>query len=202
MLILLTVLASSSVLAGDFGLSFGPEKCVNDPYLNLYGLRAGASYAPMELFSFEGTLAFYPDLGAVAWRPITEQLVNNNHVSPDLSPPTLQVHGRVHFIPIRSEFGAWQGALDLFGGFGLTHTEDDLAALQMEGVPEAEATASQWHPSPTWGIAYQLVTEVGSDMAIGGRLRWDHFWYEETVNSTTHEKKRSALVGIEGVFWL
>jgi hypothetical protein len=109
----------------------------------------------------------------------------------------------MHIYAIRSEFGSWWGAVDLFGGFGVTKTVDDLVALGTDETDlEAVATKEQWHPSPNWGIAYQLVREVGSDTAIGGRFRWDHFMYIETINSTTLEMKDSGFIGLEAVLWL
>jgi hypothetical protein len=202
MLLPILALLSAPALAGSFGLSGGLETCYDDPFLNSRGLRTGLAWGLSETVALEGTAAVYPQLGAADWKPLTSQLVNNNHVSPDLSPITMQAHGRVHVYAVRSQFGSLWGSVDLFAGFGATLTEDDLEALQQVGDPYAEATANQWHPSANWGLAYQLVVRAGSRAAVGGRLRWDHFEYVETVSSTTLERKRWGYLGLEGVVWL
>lgn len=199
---LAAVLFVAQAQAGGLGLALGLEHSIDDPFLNHRAIRAGVSYAPREQLAFEGSVAAFPNLGEADWKPLTSQLVNNNHVSPDLSPMKLRLDARVHVFAIRSSFGDWWGALDVSGGLGGVKTIDDLEALQQEGDQYAEATASQWHPSSSWGLAYQLVTEFGDSSAVGARLRCDSIIYLETVSSTTLETKRIRSLALEAVLWL
>jgi hypothetical protein len=199
---LLALLLLGPAQAGDLGFSLGYDRTINDPFLVRRGLRAGVAFAPREQLAVEATAAFYPDLGESDWAALTSQLIDNNHVSPDLSRILGQAHLRLHIFPLRSRFGPFEGALDGWAGFGATWTEDDLEALQQEGDPWAEATASQVHPCPTWGFGYQVVADIADTGAMGLRLRWDRFRYIETVSSATLETKGNIILGLEWVLWL
>ena len=45
----------------------------------------GINYNLTEIFAVELNLDFSPDLGDTDWKPLTKQLIEENHVSPDIS---------------------------------------------------------------------------------------------------------------------
>ena len=57
----------------------------NDPFLNRYIVGAGLIYNLTEIFAVEVNMDFSPDLGDADWKPVTKQLIEENHVSPDIS---------------------------------------------------------------------------------------------------------------------
>ena len=117
----------------------------NDPFLNRYMIGVGLGYHLTEIFAIEGNLAYSPDLGRGDWKPITEQLVDKNHVSPDISKLQLVANGTFLFSPIYGKVALNGNRIinfDIYGAFGMgvTQTVDDLVALQAENDPIAEAT--------------------------------------------------------------
>jgi len=167
----------------------------NDPFLNRYiaGVRLG--YHLTEIFAFEAELAYAPDLGDGDWKGLTHQLVNENHVSPDISKLTFIANGAFQFSPIYGKV-ALSGnniiVFDIYGAFGMgiTQTRDDLEALQAVGDAEAMATEVQMHPTTNFGGGARVVFNQTVAVRIDGRS----LVYIETVNSTTLEMKNNFIL--------
>ena len=167
----------------------------NDPFLNRYiaGVRIG--YHLTEIFAFEGELAYAPDLGDADWKGLTHQLVNQNHVSPDISKLTLIANGAFQFSPIYGKVALSGDNIihfDIYGAFGMgvTQTRDDLEALQAEGDAEAIATEVQLHTTTNFGGGARIVFNETVAVRVDGRS----LVYIETVNSTTLEMKNNFIL--------
>lgn len=166
----------------------------NDPFINRYLLGVALSRHVTEVFSVEATWTFSPDFGEGDWKAITEQLVNNNQVSPDIS--KIEHFGTVNFqySPIYGKLavvGANIINFDIFAAFGGGYvvTRDDLKALQAEDDPQAQATENQFHPATTFGGGFRVTF---NDM-VAARVEARSLIYIETINSTTLEMKNNLL---------
>lgn len=168
----------------------------NDPFLNRYIGGATVAYHFTEVFSMELDAGFSPDLGdTVDWKPLTEQLVTSNHVSPDIS--KLGYYGSVAFgfSPIYGKVAVGHRIInfDVFGvfGAGVAHTNDDLEALQTDtSDPVAVASANQFHPTTNLGGGLRIVFNPNLALRLEGRS----LVYIETVQSTTLEMKNNLLL--------
>lgn len=167
----------------------------NDPFLNRYiaGVRLG--YHVTEIFGLEGELSYSPDLGEADWKPLTSQLVNENHVSPDISKLTLIGNLTFQFSPIYGKVALNGNNIihfDVYGAFGMgfTRTVDDLKALQAEGDQVAEATQFQMQPTTNFGGGARVVF----NQTIAVRVDARSLVYIETVNSTTLEMKNNFIL--------
>ncbi len=187
----------STTLAGQVGLTGGMEWVGNDPFLRRSGHRIGAEYALNRHLRAGISGAFYPDLGQADWTPLTDRLVRDYHISPDLSPMTLAGRFELRVAPFVHRIGILEAHTGGYVGLGAVVTRDDLEALQAEGETRYEATQDQLHPSTTWG----LFSEVGGD-TVRGRLRLERTTYLETVASTIIEMKGTMLWSLEVTVWL
>jgi outer membrane beta-barrel protein len=175
----------------------------NDPFLNRYMIGVGLGYHLTEIFAIEGNLAYSPDLGRGDWKPITEQLVDKNHVSPDISKLQLVANGTFLFSPIYGKVALNGNRIinfDIYGAFGMgvTQTVDDLEALQAEGEEIAMATEVQFHSTTNFGGGARVVFNETVCVRVDGRS----LIYIETVNSTTLEMKNNfILTGGVGFFF-
>jgi outer membrane beta-barrel protein len=167
----------------------------NDPFLNRYIVASGLAYHLTEIFAMEFNLGFSPDLGDADWKPLTDQLVNNNHVSPDISKLTYFGNTTFAFSPIYGKAAVLGRNIinfDIFGAFGMgaTRTVDDLEALQKVGDPVAEATQYQIHPTTNFGGGLRIIFNESTALRFDGRS----LIYIETVDSTTLEMKNNFIV--------
>ena len=167
----------------------------NDPFLNRYIFGTGFAYHLTEIFAMELNLGFSPDLGDADWKPLTDQLVNNNHVSPDISKLTYFGNATFAFSPIYGKAAVLGRNIinfDIFGAFGMgaTRTVDDLEALQKVGDPVAEATQYQIHPTTNFGGGLRIIFNESTALRFEGRS----LIYIETVDSTTLEMKNNFIV--------
>ena len=168
----------------------------NDPFLNRYigGVRLG--YHMTEIFAFEAELSYAPDLGDADWKGLTHQLVEKNHVSPDISKLTLIANGAFQFSPIYGKVALSGNNIihfDIYGAFGMgfTRTVDDLEALQAsEDDIEATATQIQMQPTTNFGGGARIVFNETVAVRVDGRS----LVYIETVNSTTLEMKNNFIL--------
>lgn len=175
----------------------------NDPFLNRYiaGVRLG--YHITEIFAIEGEFSYAPDLGSRDWKPLTDQLVEENNVSPDISKLTLITNATFQFSPIYGKVALGNGNIihfDIYGAFGMgiTQTRDDLEALQAVGDPVALATEVQLQPTTNFGGGVRVSFNETVALRIDGRS----LVYIETVNSTTLEMKNNfVLSGGVGFFF-
>ncbi len=191
------IILVSSALGGQVGLSGGAELVANDPFLRTIGDHWSLEYAPRPHVRFGASLSHYPDLGELGWKPLTEQLVNEAHVSPDLSRMRTQVQLVTRIMPFINAVGKLEAQTGFHAGMGLVRTIDDLEALQQQGDPYAMATEKQLHPSTVFGLS----SELGGDV-VRGRVRIEWLSYVEVVSSTTLEMKNALLLAGEVTVWL
>lgn len=167
----------------------------NDPFLNRYIVGTGLAYNITEIFAVEMSFDFAPDLGERDWKPLTKQLVEENHVSPDISKLTYFGSLTFQFSPIYGKV-AMSGRdiinFDIFGNFGMgaTRTADDLEALQATDDPRAQATQFQVHPTTNFGGGLRIIFSENLAARVEGRS----LVYIETVNSTTLEMKNNFIL--------
>ncbi|MCB9777399.1 MAG: outer membrane beta-barrel domain-containing protein [Alphaproteobacteria bacterium] len=168
----------------------------NDPFLNRYIIGAGIGYHITEVFEIELNLDYAPDFGQADWKPLTDQLVNENSVSPDISKMTFSSTASFLYSPIYGKVAIGKKIIvfDIYGAFGAgaTVTSDDLDALQTDDTDErAVRTATQTHPTTTAGGGIR----VNFTPNIAARVEGRSLVYIETVNSTTLEMKNMFILG-------
>ncbi|MCB9761388.1 MAG: outer membrane beta-barrel domain-containing protein [Alphaproteobacteria bacterium] len=158
-------------------------------------LSGSVGYHITEIFAVEAALGFAPDLGEGDWKPITKQLVEENHVSPDISKMTFIGNVTFQFSPIYGKVALNSRNIinfDIYGAFGMgaTRTVDDLNALQALNDPIALATQVQTHPTTTFGGGARVIFNEWFAVRVDGRS----LVYIETVNSTTLEMKNNFIL--------
>jgi outer membrane beta-barrel protein len=157
-----TIQRKNFLKLGRFEASPHAAFVANDPFLNRYIVGTGLAYHVTEVFAVEGTFDFAPDLGEGDWKPLTTQLVNENSVSPDISKLTMFGSFTFQYSPIYGKLAIVGRDIiffDVYGNFGMgfTRTTDDLAALQAEGEPRAQATEFQTHPTTNFGGGLRII---------------------------------------------
>ena len=175
----------------------------NDPFLNRYIVGTGINYNITEIFAVEANLDFSPDLGDADWKPLTKQLIEENHVSPDIS--KLTYFGNVNFLfsPIYGKVAVVGRNIinfDIYGSFGMgaTRTSDDLKALDTtSGDDRAEVSQHQTHPTTNFGGGARVI--FGKNIAA--RLEGRSMVYIETVNATTLEMKNNMIIQLSVSFF-
>ncbi len=166
----------------------------NDPFINRYLVGGALAYHATEIFAVEVNLGYSPDLGDGDWKPLTDQLVNYNKVSPDISKLTLFTSAGFQFSPIYGKVAiSGQNIVnfDIFGAFGMgtTQTRDDLTALGDDSEP-AKNTEIQWHPTTNIGGGARVIFNENLAARVEGRS----MVYIETIGSTTLEMKNNFLL--------
>ena len=166
---------------------------VNDPFIRRHLIGAGFTWHLTDIVGVELSGTFSPDLGRADWKPLTKQIVDNNHVTPDISKVIGMGGVHLQFAPIYGKT-ALNGRIvhfDLFGSFGIgaAHTVDDLEALGKIGDPVAESTRVQTHPSLDTGVGLRVA--ISRDLTI--RLEGRGVSYLEVLESTTLEMKNNLM---------
>ncbi len=190
-----TLQRKSFLKLGRFEASPNIGFVTNDPFLNRYIGGARLGYHVTEIFAIELEAAYSPDLGEADWKPLTKQLVRENHVSPDISKLMLISNATFQFSPIYGKV-ALRGnniiTFDIFGAFGMgiTRTKDDLDALQAENDPIAQKTEVQIQPTTNFGGGARIIFNDTVAIRVDGRS----LVYIETVNSTTLEMKNNFIL--------
>ncbi len=176
----------------------------NDPFLNRYIVGSGINYNITEIFALELNLDFSPDLGDADWKPVTKQLIEENHVSPDISKLTYFGSATFMFSPIYGKVAVVGRNIinfDIFAAFGMgmTRTSESLEALDAEQNNErAVVTQHQLHPTTNFGGGARII--FGENLAL--RLDGRSMVYIETVNATQLEMKNNFLIqGAVSVFF-
>jgi outer membrane beta-barrel protein len=175
----------------------------NDPFVNRYLVGASLAYHVTEVFALEVSGTFSPTFGTFDYKYITEQLKENNQVTPDISRIQFFASGAVQFSPIYGKLavGANQIILfDLFGvfGTGVVRTQDDLEALQKENDPDAQATENQFHPTLNFGGGARVILSESFAFRVEGR----GLSYIEVIEGTTLEMKNNfALIASASLFF-
>lgn len=174
----------------------------NDPFINRYLIGASFGYHMTEIFGVELTGTFSPDFGKGDWKPITEQLVEENKVSPDISKILWTTAANFQFSPIYGKFALQRGTInfDMFGvfGMGVVGTVDDLEALQCEGERECLDTQKQVHATSNIGGGFRIIFSKNFALRIEGRS----IIYIETIASTTLEMKNNFVLLGSATFFL
>lgn len=174
----------------------------NDPFINRYLLGAGFAYHVSEIFAIEASGTFSPDLGEADWKPVTQQIIRENQVTPDIS--KIQFYGNLNFqfSPIYGKIAVGNKNIikfDIFGvfGTGIVNTKDDLEALQ-NTTTEATNTEVQMHPSLNYGGGLRVVFSPSFALRLEGR----GLSYIEVLESTTLEMKNNMtlLAGVSFFF--
>ncbi len=174
----------------------------NDPFLKRRIFGVGLGYNITEIFAVELNIDYSPDFNENDWKPLTTQLVNENHVSPDISKLTLFSNLTFQFSPIYGKV-ALNGKriinFDIFGAFGMgaTLTQDDLEALQATTDERAIATEVQTHPTTNLGGGLRVIFSENLAMRVEGRS----LVYIETVNATTLEMKNNFILQASASFF-
>lgn len=168
----------------------------NDPYIKRYLLGVDATAHLTEIFAIEANATFSPDFGVADWKPITDQLVNENRVSPSISKIIFFSSVGFQFAPIYGKVALSSDKIinfDVYGtvGSGVVYTKDDLRALQAEGEPAAIATEAQIHPTMNMGGGVRVVLPDSNDFAI--RVEGRSLVYIETLNSLDLQYKNNLL---------
>ncbi|MFH1466782.1 MAG: outer membrane beta-barrel domain-containing protein [Pseudomonadota bacterium] len=192
--IIKTIQKKNFLKLGRFEASPAVAFVTNDPFLNRYIGNVGLGYHATEIFEIEANVGFSPNLHDGDWKSLTTQLVENNHVSPDLSPLVFFGSGSFVFSPIYGKVAVGHRIInfDIYGAFGMGFvlTQDDLEALQQEEDEYAIATANQIHPTTNFGGGLRVI--LGESLAL--RLEGRSLVYIETVSSTTLEMKNNFLL--------
>jgi len=176
----------------------------NDPFLNRYIVGSGINYNITEIFAVELNMDFSPDLGDADWKPVTKQLIEENHVSPDISKLTYFGSATFMFSPIYGKVAVVGREIinfDIFAAFGMgmTRTSESLEALDAESTNErAVRTQHQVHPTTNFGGGARIIFGENLALRIDGRS----MVYIETVNATQLEMKNNFLIqGAVSVFF-
>lgn len=169
----------------------------NDPFINRYLIGVDGIAHITEIFAIEGNATFSPDFGVSDWKPITDQLVNENRVSPDISKIIFFSNVNFQYAPIYGKLAVMGDQIinfDFYGtlGSGVVSTRDDLKALQAEGEASAEATKSQVHLTMNYGGGFRVVLPKTYNFAA--RIEARSLVYIETVDSTQLEYKNNLML--------
>ena len=187
---------------GRFESSFHLGFVTNDPFINRYMIGASFAYHLTEVFGVEMTGTFSPDFGKGDWKPITNQLVLENKVSPDISKIIWSASGNFSFAPIYGKLAVGKKIIgfDIFGvfGMGVVGTQDDLEALQCEEDQKCVDSQKQSHPTTTMGGGFRVIFSKNFSVRLEGRS----MIYIETIQSTTLEMKNNfILMGSATIFF-
>lgn len=173
----------------------------NDPFLKRYIVGAGINYNLTEIFAVELSFDFSPNLGESDYKGITDQLINKNSVSPDIS--RLGYFGSATFLfsPIYGKVAVIGGNIINFDiytafGMGMAATQEDLGALNVNNTDDETdagltiATQNQVHPTTNIGGGARIIFSENLAFRLEGRS----MIYIETVNSTQLEMKNNFIV--------
>ena len=167
----------------------------NDPFINRYLFGGSLAYHITEVFAVEVQASYSPDFAEADWKPVTEQIITENQVTPDISKIQFYANGNFQFSPIYGKVAVGAGRIinfDLFGvfGTGIVNTVDDLVALQKEDDLVAQSTQVQFHPTLNFGGGARVIfTEAFAVRAEGRGLS-----YIEVLEGTTLEMKNNFML--------
>ncbi len=171
----------------------------NDPFLSIYVAGVDFGYHVTEVFGVEVAATYAP---IVARKPITDQIIEKNQVTPDIS--EIQFFGNVNFqySPIYGKVAVFDDGIimfDVYGAFGtgFVNTKDDLEALQAVGEEPAVATESQFHPTLNYGGGIRVVFNQGLALRVEAR----GLSYIEVLESTTLEMKNNMILQAQASFF-
>ena len=184
-------------------IGLGGGLVTNDPFINRYIVRLDATYHFTEIASFQIEGGFSPNLGEADWKPITQQIIRNNKVTPDIS--KIQFYGdfTLQFAPIYGKVAAPGNKIinfDIYGlfGTGIVQTADDLVALGKEQDPVAQRTEAQIHPSLNFGGGARVI--FGKNLAL--RVEGRGISFIEILDGTSLEMKNNVILQASVAYFL
>lgn len=164
-----TAMASSVWLAG--------SSVLNDPVLIRRGLGLGAEYSLTDAFGVQASLSWFPVTEWNHLQPVTESLINDLMVSPDMSLMTARGAAQMSWWPLRITQDQSMSRFGIQSGVGLVHTRDDLEGMQVAPEdPVYAETANQLHPTLQLGLSGEAYR--GS---VGVRLSLEGMLYREQI---------------------
>jgi len=183
---------------GGVGVGF----VTNDPFVNRYLLGGHFAYHVTEIFAVEAEGAFSPDFGEGDWKPITDQIINNNEVTPDISKIQFYANANFQFSPIYGKVAVGQGRIvnfDIFGlfGSGIVNTADQIDLIEEDQNEAAIATESQIHPTLNYGVGTRIIFSEAFAFRFEGR----GLSYIEVIESTTLEMKNNFTIMASASFF-
>jgi outer membrane beta-barrel protein len=128
----------------------------NDPFIRRILFGGNLGYHVTEIFEIELQGSFAPNFGEGDWKAITQQIIDANQVSPEISRMMWHLTANLNFSPFYGKvatLGRNSIIFDIYGtlGAGVVGTEDDIELIQKEDDERALATAVQIHPGITFG---------------------------------------------------
>ena len=181
--------------AAERAVTVGVGTVTNDPFLYRHALAIGGQYRPQAHVSFGADLRYFLDQSDDDWKGLTKQLIEENHVSPDISKMNYAASVNVGVFPLATTREAFvvESRVGVLVSIGVVQTSDDLQALDTtSGDDRAEITQHQVHPSG--GVSFVGDFWWGKN---GLRLRRERIIYIEVVNATTLEMKNNELLIVE-----
>jgi len=172
----------------------GAGGVTNDPFVRVPFVAIGYESRPEERVSIGADLHYSPIAGESSWKPITKQLIEENHVSPDIS--NINYAGRLALtvFPVQHREPSFMTKVGFSTSLGLVSTSESLEALDAEaGNERAIVTQHQRHPC----FGFAITAEVWRDNGFGIRMRRDRMVHIETVNATQLEMKNNAMFMID-----
>ena len=133
----------------------------NDPFIRRILFGANLGYHVTEVFGLEVQGSFSPNFKRGDWKPITQQIIEANQVSPEISRMMWHATLNLNFSPFYGKvatLGTNSIIFDIYGTFGagVVGTEDDLEVIQKENDEKARVTQSQVHPALTFGAGLRV----------------------------------------------
>jgi outer membrane beta-barrel protein len=170
----------------------------NDPFLSVYVAGVDFGYHVTEVFGVEVQGTYAP---IRARKPITDQIIEENQVTPDISEIQFFANAAIQYSPIYGKVAVFDDGIimfDVYGvfGTGFVNTIDDLEALQATDEAPAIATESQFHPTLNYGGGIRVIFNPGLAIRVEGR----GLSYIEVLESTTLEMKNNMLLQAQASF--
>ena len=195
LMMFLTCIWCSAASAAERAVMVGVGTVTNDPFLIRHAVTVGGEYRPQAHVAFGVDARYFPDRGDSDWKGLTKQLVEKNHVSPDIS--KMQYSGTVNLglfpLSTTKERFVVESRVGVLVSGGVVKTEDDLRALDTTASDD-RATGTQHQVHPCGGFALVGDFWWGNN---GLRLRRERITFIEVVNATTLEMKSNSLLVAE-----
>ena len=192
---LVKVLQPKHMLKSD-RLEFGPHLglVTNNPYIHRTMVGIHTTWHATEVLGVELRGTFSPDFGRADWTDLTQQLIENNRVSPDISKLIWHSTLGLQFSPIHGKLAIGRRiiSLDLFGtsSIGLARTHDNLEVLGCEGESHCTASEKQIHPTVSLGGGARISLTPTTAFRVEARS----ISYIETIQSKDLEAKNNLAV--------
>lgn len=170
----------------------------NDPFLSVYVAGIDFGYHVTEVFAVEVQGTYAPIRSR---KPITDQIIEENQVTPDISEIQFFGNATIQYSPIYGKVAVFEDGIimfDVYGvfGTGFVNTIDDLEALQATDEEPAIATESQFHPTLNYGGGIRVAFNPGFAVRVEGR----GLSYIEVLESTTLEMKNNMILQAQASF--